>query len=151
MPKGGPRARAGRRPKPTALKLLQGNPGRRPIDDSREPKPDLALPQCPDELHGAGLREWNRIVPELYKVGLLTKIDQGMLLGYCLARHRLAEAVAEDDFRKERAALEIMHRYMVEFGMSPSSRSRVKIDPKDDKEVPDDEAFLARRGLKVVS
>ena len=36
----------GRRPKPTRLKLLTGNPGKRPLNDD-EPQPQAAIPECP--------------------------------------------------------------------------------------------------------
>lgn len=36
----------GRKPKPTHLKLLEGNPGHRPINGA-EPKPNPGLPTCP--------------------------------------------------------------------------------------------------------
>ena len=35
-------ATRGRKPKPTALKVLEGNPGKRPLND-REPVPPLSL------------------------------------------------------------------------------------------------------------
>ena len=33
----------GRKPVPTALKKLRGNPGKRPLNDA-EPKPDVVVP-----------------------------------------------------------------------------------------------------------
>ena len=39
-------ATRGRKPKPTALKLLEGNPGKRPLND-REPVPPRAALKCP--------------------------------------------------------------------------------------------------------
>ena len=41
--------RRGPPPKPTALRLLQGNPGKRRLNDA-EPKPKQSLPRCPDWL-----------------------------------------------------------------------------------------------------
>ena len=45
----------GRRPNPTRLKLLTGNPGKRPLNPD-EPKPQIAVPECPVELGPAALQ-----------------------------------------------------------------------------------------------
>jgi hypothetical protein len=42
---------AGRRPKPTRLKLITGNPGKRPLNRN-EPNPKRIIPACPDFLQG---------------------------------------------------------------------------------------------------
>ena len=168
MPKGGARRRSGPPPQPTALKVLRGNPGRRPLND-REPKPDLDMPSCPRELSDIAKREWKRIVHELHKLGMMTAIDRAALAGYCAVYGDFIEAEARirqvgnlrkgSDgevkisplFRMRNTALDLMHRYLIEFGMSPSSRSRVKADiARATEELPADEAFLASRGLRVV-
>ena len=38
-------ATRGRKPKPTNLKVLEGNPGQRPLNDN-EPKPGKKAPTC---------------------------------------------------------------------------------------------------------
>lgn len=40
---------AGRKPKPTAIKELEGNPGKRKLN-KKEPKPDKGMPVCPEWL-----------------------------------------------------------------------------------------------------
>lgn len=72
----------GRKPKPTNLKILAGNPGRRPLPDG-EPCPDAVLPTPPDFLDDQALREWERIAPELHQLGLLTRLDRAALAAYC--------------------------------------------------------------------
>ena len=42
-------ATRGRKPKPTALKVLEGNPGKRPLNEN-EPKPENKAPRCPSWL-----------------------------------------------------------------------------------------------------
>ena len=39
-------AQRGRKPKPTAVKVLEGNPGKRSLNTG-EPKPDKKAPRCP--------------------------------------------------------------------------------------------------------
>src|ERR1041384_4289249 len=92
----------GRRPTPTRLKMLTGNPGKRPLNGD-EPRPDENIPECPpelgpvaraewDRLHGErappgggrGARaEWDRLVGELAALRLLTNLDRAALAAYC--------------------------------------------------------------------
>lgn len=81
----------GRKPKPTALKLLEGNPGKRPLP-VREPKPSPIAPKCPTWLHKVAKLEWKRIAPQLERLGLLTEMDMAALAGYCEAWATYVEA-----------------------------------------------------------
>ena len=58
----------GNKPKPTVLKLITGNPGRRPLN-AREAKPEVQVPEPPQWLAGDALVEWQRITPLLAEVG----------------------------------------------------------------------------------
>jgi P27 family predicted phage terminase small subunit len=133
----------GRRPKPTILKMLAGNPGHRPLNPN-EPEPRRRMPACPRVLQGEARREWHRIARKLFDAGLLTEIDGPALMGYCMAYARLLDA--EEKLREfgsvvkapsgylvhspylaiANKALEQMRSMLVEFGMTPSSRSRVQ-------------------------
>ena len=68
----------GRRPKPTRLKQLTGNPGKRPLNEN-EPKPEPNIPECPPELGPLAQREWNRLVGELGPLRILTHLGRGAL------------------------------------------------------------------------
>jgi len=74
----------GRKPTPTRLKELLGNPGKRPLNGA-EPRPDATAPKCPDWLDGAAKRKWGALAPELARLGLLTAIDGDALAAYCQA------------------------------------------------------------------
>ena len=77
-------------PKPTALKVLDGNPRHRPINRS-EPRPRPVAPKCPSWLDAEAKREWRRIAPALERIGLLTEIDGTALAGcpvFCAAVHK---------------------------------------------------------------
>ncbi len=76
---------AGRPPKPTALKMLHGNPGRRPLND-KEPKPARGErpPAAPSWLDTAARNVWRRLAPELHRLGLLTGLDRDLLALYCV-------------------------------------------------------------------
>ena len=59
----------GRRPKPTHLKVISGNPGKRPLN-LHEPKPAPAMPTCPAHLNPSAKEEWKRLARQLYHLGL---------------------------------------------------------------------------------
>lgn len=50
-------AQRGRKPKPIAIKELEGNPGKRPLNDA-EPKPVRKAPPCPKWLEPEAKKEW---------------------------------------------------------------------------------------------
>jgi P27 family predicted phage terminase small subunit len=145
----------GRRPKPTHLKLLQGNPGRRPLN-AAEPKPPVELPPPPDYLNDTAKQEWNHLGPQLVKLGLLTSIDRSAFAAYCTVYARWVEAevalrqtgpvvrspsgypMLNPYYTVANQCLSQMRAYLTEFGMSPSSRSRTSVgesqrnDPLED-------------------
>jgi P27 family predicted phage terminase small subunit len=146
----------GRRPKPTHLKLVTGNPGKRPINE-REPVPARALPTSPPELNDDAKLEWVRVSEELYRIGLLTDIDRGTLAAYCQAygRWMQAERAISEMAKRDtltgglmiktsngnavqnpligtaNKAMSDMVRYAAEFGMTPSARSRIHGEAPD--------------------
>jgi hypothetical protein len=75
---------AGRKPKPTVLKLITGNPGRRPLN-RREPKLRPGIPSCPPHLSPEAKREWSRVIPLLAECRLVTEVDRAALAAYCQA------------------------------------------------------------------
>lgn len=145
----------GRKPKPEAIKRLDGNPGKRKI------KPTPAVPGSvvmPPQLDGQAAKKWAEIAPGLEAAGILTPADVEMLATYCEAWAEYQEAllgIEEDGLiyinargeprahpwaRLRDAAWSRCLRLAVEFGMTPSSRSRVSTDkPKEAEEDP----FLA--------
>ena len=56
-------ATRGRKPKPTALKVLEGNPGKRPLNEL-EPKPKKQAPSCPSWLEPEAKKEWRRMAKD---------------------------------------------------------------------------------------
>ena len=151
---------AGRPPVPTALRVLRGNPGRRPLNDA-EPKPVAGRPRCPSWLSREAKQEWRRIVPELERLRVLTAVDGAALAAYCqsFANWRRAEEyLAENSYsvaltridrdgneivyawqqrpevaigQKERA---LMKSFLIEFGLTPASRSRIKASPAEERD-----------------
>lgn len=83
-------------PKPTALKLLQGNAGHRPINSS-EPKPEEKAPPCPLYIREdpEAAKEWKRLAPILLRMRVLTEADTTVLASLCLTHsHKLRSLAA---------------------------------------------------------
>lgn len=57
-------AQSGRKPKPTAIKVLEGNPGKRELNEY-EPKPAKKAPRCPSWLEDEAKKEWKRTAKQL--------------------------------------------------------------------------------------
>ena len=132
----------GRTPKPTAVKLLEGNRGKRPLP-SGEPRPPTGAPTCPAHLNPTAKAEWRRVVHSLRELSLITTFDRAALASYCQAYGHWVEA--ERNLRNSpmllrmpsgyiqqnpwltiaNKQLELMHRYITEFGFTPAARTRI--------------------------
>jgi P27 family predicted phage terminase small subunit len=136
---------AGRRPKPTALKLIAGNPGHRPINKD-EPQPDAVDENLkpPRWLSGEARAVWDELLPRMLRNSLITDIDVIAFARYCQNCGRYA--VAESYIAKQgevmivgeggmpfqnpylavsNRAAEMMAKGEAAFGMNPSDRTRV--------------------------
>ena len=135
-------ATRGRKPKPTALKALEGNPGKRPLNE-HEPVPPKAAIRCPAWLEPEAKKEWKRLAPALEAMGILTTVDISAFAGYCQAYARWKEA---EEFISKHGSifqtpsgyvqqvpqvsiaqqnLKIMQSFCSEFGLTPATRSRI--------------------------
>ena len=83
---------AGRKPKPTALKKLEGNPGKRKMN-TKEPVPDKGMPDCPKWLLPEAKEEWKRLCQKLSEMGVLTEIDMAAFAAYCQSYARWASDI----------------------------------------------------------
>src|SRR5688500_15701553 len=81
----------GRKPVPTEIKLLTGNPGKRAIKEDGA-QPARGLPPCPTHLKGEARREWTRLGARLEVVGLVTNVDTAAFAAYCQAWARWVDA-----------------------------------------------------------
>ena len=135
----------GRKPKPTHVKLLAGNPGHRPLND-REPTAIEGVPDCPSHLDEEARAEWFRTSKVLLDMGLLSTADRAALAAYCVTYGRWVEAELmvkkfgmivkspKANFPMKspylciaEGAMEQMRKLLVEFGLTPSSRSRIRV------------------------
>lgn len=132
----------GRKPTPTALRLLRNNPGKRRINDDEPEHGPLAI-ECPPELTGEAQREWDRLTQKLVTRGQVTDVDRGTLLAYCSKYGQWSELEAEAKkhpfvvkapsgypipnpvIGMANKAYALMLKAAAELGITPSSRSRV--------------------------
>ena len=134
----------GPRPKPTVLKKLQGNPGKRALN-KREPKPRVvALMEPPAWMGKHGREEWVRVVRELPR-GMVTVLDRAVLENYCAAYDEWRTCLTMikkygrtqiNNGRRfnspyvsqcQKARIDL-NRFAAELGFTPSARSKVKGD-----------------------
>lgn len=132
------------RPVPTNIRRLRGNPGKRPYNDA-EPPVRAGKPRIPDHVKAdaEAAREWKRITETLHEMGLLSTADRSALAAYCLTWSRWVDAETKlrqfgviikgaNDVPMQspylaiaRDAVTQIRQLLVEFGLTPSSRSRI--------------------------
>lgn len=142
----------GPRPQPTVVRELHGNPGKRPAA-AAEPRPGPAAPKMPRGLPREARLFWRRYAEGLARLGLLTEVDaaafQMMALHWQVCQDAMKEMTkggqagvleltTEDDDGLERKhpLLQVLRdnssaflRYAAHFGMSPSARAGMRVEP----------------------
>lgn len=140
--------------KPTHLKVLEGNPGKRPVA-ANSPKPNPVAPKCPTDAPAEVKKMWRKLAPALENLNLLTEVDgEGLAiaLGHAaLASKALKELmdpdakISDDDShnqrqRKHPAAQvfrdnsEAFLKWSQEFGLSPAARNKIDLPQTDESE-----------------
>jgi len=149
---------AGRPPKPTALKVIEGNRGKRSAN-KQEPDPTyLSDLNPPAWLPAAAKEVWKEIAPSLAAAKLLTEVDVELLAHGCvaIAQYRLSVKRTGEDLVKGKHEVsedgelfsvgEHINPWMLvqsmtfkqamtvfqQFGMSPAARTRIAINPQGD-------------------
>lgn len=118
--------RFGPKPAPTALKKLAGNPGKRALGE--EPRPEGGPPQCPEWMPEEGRRQWERVVPELDRLKLLTKVDGAVLEGFCAAYAEFVATVKRGEAIKPSLMAQVRY-FAGELGLTPAARARLAAPP----------------------
>ncbi len=165
----------GRKPLPSAVKEARGNPGKRRLND-REPQAPAGMPECPKWLPDRARECWADLAPQLEGMRVVTRADRLALILLCqhyaewmdaldlieeaggvtyeseteagarIVRAHPAVAIAADAARRVKALL-------VEFGLTPSARTRVKAseaEPEDPAEALLDRGKKMRDKLRLV-
>lgn len=122
--------------KPTDLKLLHGNPGKRQLDD--EPKPKKMIPERPKDMDEGAVKIWKKLAPKLSQLGLLTEVDGDSLRNLCQIRSRLekiyngiaangGELISTEYTKLEKQYLQLYRLYAADFGLSPRGRTGLSV------------------------
>lgn len=135
----------GTKPTPRNLKLVRGNPNKQPINE-QEPQPAIKVPKPPAFLNAVAKRHFTATAIQLAALGIMTEIDRDALAIYAQAFATWREAVLKvgetgavykttagniiqhPHFGVANKASEQMRKMLAEFGMTPSSRTRIKVD-----------------------
>ncbi|AFJ47153.1 phage terminase small subunit P27 family [Shimwellia blattae] len=152
---------AGRRQKPTQLKVVAGNPGKRKLND-KEPRPARQIPSPPEHLTDWGMLAWGKLSVLLDDMQIMTVADALALErlcdiyadilqlrntiavegrtytvqtegGFLIKAHPAVAMLADADRR--------FKSYLVEFGLTPAARTKVKTHGEKDQEDPLAEFF----------
>lgn len=156
----------GRPRKPVKIKILAGNPGKRPLGE--EPEPPAFVGDAPGHLAGIARERWIVLSKLLGELGIFTQADTGVLEAYCTAYASFREA--SDELKKkgqviktsygparnpwanaQKDAYAMMERSGSKLGLSPADRAKLAHDPGDGEGKEDDEEFFgksAKRGAR---
>ena len=137
----------GRSTKPTQLKVIEGNKGKRSVN-KQEPDPEYLVDlTAPEWMSEAAKGVWREIAPNLSKAKLLTHVDVELLAQGCvaIANFRTAHAKAEGDqmissgekgnyvnpwLVVQSMSFKQAMKVFEQFGMSPAARTRIAIQPQ---------------------
>ena len=137
-------SKSGRKKKPTLLKLVTGNPGRRPINSS-EPEPSPGEIVAPAWLDEDGLRKWSEVLP---LCPWITPADADTLALYCdsyshyrkaqrlsiktpLVKTQEGKLIKNPAWTARNEAFQQMRSAGSELGLSPSARSGIRVDERN--------------------
>ena len=154
-------------PKPTVIEEAEGRPGKRALNGA-EPEFDRVIPDCPDHLSGEARKHWDYLAPILLRAQLLTEADQISLANLCQAYATMAAAqkllnrsqiifqtpsgyVQQSPlFSVITTSMELINKLCREFGLTPSSRSRLNVGRVEKETDLLDDALFARGSQLLV-
>ena len=145
-------AQRGRKPKPTAIKILEGNPGKRELNKF-EPQPSAMINKCPEWLPEEARELWDELAPDLISSGVMKQLDKPMFEALCaeyaMYRRSMTHVFTHGEMYRQptgkldekgnpiynlhankniataHASLAQWHQIAAEFGMTPSSRTAI--------------------------
>jgi P27 family predicted phage terminase small subunit len=135
-------------PKPTKIKLAEGNKGKRKLTPELEPQFKNEIPKPPAHLSEYAVEEWNDLSQIMHEAGVLTQVDGKAFAAYCDAYatwRKCCEEIKKGNnqliYQDKRTgkfhpnpytkisfeAMTKMLAFLVQFGLTPASRSKITI------------------------
>ena len=160
----------GPQPKPTMLKVLEGNPGKQKLND-REPvfETPKKTPSPPTWLLKEAKKEWKKLAPALIAMGVLTEMDLDAFAALCqnyayyveidkkiTEMGKKTEGVyvlqqAESGYLSPHPYLSLRTKYyetwrksLSDFGLTPATRSRIVMSKAGGGDADDIEGLLTK-------
>lgn len=137
----------GRKPKPTGLRVIEGNREHRTIHAELEPKPAAAKPPCPKILTGQARKHWRYLLQQLEAMNILGQSDQGTIMsaaisfGQAYDLQEQIETISEKEektpadiksqmsmLRALRQTLRDLVTFEAHLGLNPTARTRIKLE-----------------------
>lgn len=144
---------AGRPPKPTALKALEGGRGHRTkaekSKEANEPRPPRGCPTQPTWLDAGARRKWQSLCDTLSDMGVLTAVDGDVLACYCDAYSRLVRfttflrkngdvttspngySMPAPEVALRNRAIDDLKKWGAELGIGAASRTKIEVRNPD--------------------
>lgn len=139
----------GRKKKPTALKLIDGNPGNRPLPENEPMPAPVYKPRAPVGMSRTEQAKWRQMVKRLTAMRVLTEPDLDALEIYVrnwVAMHEALKDIADrgkllqspsggvmwnPSWSQYKHSEKVCRSIQAEFGMTPASRPNVQADAGD--------------------
>ncbi len=130
---------SGRRPQPSALKVLRGNPGKRKLNEN-EPTPPAGEVVKPAGLSAGAVAVWDELAPICLAMRTLTPADVRVFGTLCELQATFLAAVAlkgtaEFERRVELDTAVAMRPFYALFGLEPISRAKISVPKQADEPV----------------
>lgn len=135
--------KAGRKPKPSHLKVLNGSAKQHPDRvNHAEPVAPSDAPSCPSHLTDMGKQTFLRKCDQLRRLGILSSVDVDVIERYAATYARWREELQVESTPAQcRLLMQLearLDRMDSEMGLTPSSRSRVAAPKKETTGTDDD-------------
>lgn len=124
-----------RGPKKTPTAVLENRGSWRAKVRGGEPRPKVSYPPCPEWMSPIAADIWNKLVPDLVNLGVMTELDSFSFGRYCTYAVLWLAELGSDD-RKETTLEKYANQLSKierEFGLTPSSRASLSVKEPEEK------------------
>ena len=140
----------GRKSKPSALRLVQGNPGHRPVNEDEPAPRKIFAPPAPRTFSKVEKAKWKKLCKQLSECRVLTELDLDALEMYVRSWHTMMVALADvkkrgklilnatggevwnPSWTEYKHAVSVVRSLQAEFGLTPSSRTGIVATADDE-------------------